>query len=160
MDYIIEDLDISRKVEELELELPVNLAFFPENFENANTKSDFIFTDSMTDLSKIFLQDNQISVHALGQDTELYRSRKSADVYLPAMFFGLSLITENPTIVSVSLNVLSNYVYDLCKGSSGKKTAHVDLYIETKEKGKLKKISYKGDVEGLKEIENIIKAMK
>lgn len=160
MDFIIEDLDVSKKIEELELELPKNMAFFPENFENAKTKSDFIFTDSMTDLSKIFLQDNEISVNALGQDTELYRSRKSADVYLPAMFFGLSLMTENPTIVSVSLNVLSNYVYDLCKGSSGKKTAHVDLYIETKEKGKLKKISYKGDVEGLKEVENIIKSMK
>ncbi|MDV3713797.1 hypothetical protein CMU40_14555 [Elizabethkingia anophelis] len=161
MDYIIEDLNISKKVEELELEFPTNnLAFFPENFVDAKTKSDFVFTDSMPDLSKIFLHDNQISVNALGEDTELYRSRKSADVYLPAMFFGLSLITENPTIVSVSLNVLSNYVYDLCKGSSGKKTAHVDLYIETKEKGIVKKISYKGDAEGLKDLKNIIKEMK
>ena len=97
---------------------------------------------------------------ALGQDTELYRTRKSADIYLPAMFFGLSQITENPTIVSVSLNVLSNYIYDICKGTSGKKTAHVDLYLETKEKGKVKKISYNGSVEGLKELPEIIKAMK
>ena len=48
----------------------------------------------------------------------------------------------------------------ICKGTSGKKTAHVDLYVETKEKGKVKKISYNGSVEGLKELENIIKAMK
>ncbi len=160
MDYKIEDLDISKKLEELELTFPSNLTFFPENFDDAKTKNDFVFTDSMLDLNKIFKQENRISIDALGQDTELYRSRKSADIYLPAMFFGLSLITENPTILSVSLNVLSNYVYDLCKGTSGKKTAHINFYIETKEKGKVKKLSYNGDVAGLKELDNIIKAMK
>ena len=160
MDYKIEDLEISTRLDELGLTLPNNLTFFPENFDTANTKNDFVFTDSMLDLSKIFRQDNSISIPALGQDTELYRTRKSADIYLPAMFFGLSQITENPTIVSVSLNVLSNYIYDICKGTSGKKTAHVDLYLETKEKGKVKKISYNGSVEGLKELPEIIKAMK
>jgi hypothetical protein len=160
MDYKIEDLDISKRLDGLGLALPDSLTFFPENFDTANAKDDFVFTDSMLDLSKIFLQDNSISIPAFGQDTELYRSRKSADIYLPAIFFGLSQITENSSIVSVSLNVLSNYIYDLCKGTSGKKTAHVDLYIETKEKGKVKKISYNGSVEGLKELPEIIKAMK
>jgi|SRR5690242_11811168 len=160
MDYKIEDLDISQRLDELELTLPDSLTFFPENFDTANAKSDFIFTDSMLDLSKIFLQDNSIVIPALGQDTELYRSRKSADIYLPAIFFGLSQITENQTILSVSLNVLSNYIYDLCKGTSGKKTAHVDLYIETKEKGKVKKLSYKGSINGLKDLDKVIKAMK
>lgn len=160
MDYKIEDLDISTRLEELGLTVPHSLAFFPENFDNAKTKSDFVFTDSMLDLKKIFLQDNNISIATLGQDTELYRSRKNADIYLPAIFFGLSQITENSTLVSVSLNVLSNYIYDLCKGISGKRKAHVDLYVETKEKGKVKKLSYTGDVEGLKELEKIIKAMK
>lgn len=160
MDYKIEDLEISKRLDELGLALPENLAFFPENFDTASTKGDFVFTDSMLDLSKIFKQDNSISIPALGQDTELYRARKSADIYLPAIFFGLSQVTENSTIVSVSLNVLSNYIYDLCKGTSGKKTAHVDLYVETKEKGKVKKLSYKGSVEGLKELDKVIKAMK
>src|SRR5690606_29617030 len=120
MDYKIEELNISKRIAELGLTLPNNLTFFPENFETANAKEDFVFTDSMLDLGKIFCQDNSISIPALGQDTELYRSRKSADIYLPAIFFGLSQIAENSTIVSVSLNVLSTYIYDLCKGTSGK----------------------------------------
>ncbi|MFT3910286.1 MAG: hypothetical protein QM737_12725 [Ferruginibacter sp.] len=160
MDYKIEELDIANRFDELELTFPDSLTFFPENFDTANSKEDFVFTDSMSDLRKIFLQDNGITIPVLGVDTELYRSRKSADIYLPAIFFGLSQISENSTFVSVSLNVLSNYIYDLCKGSSGKKTAHVDLYIETEKKGKLKKLSYNGSVEGLKELEKIIKAMK
>ena len=117
MDYKIEDLDISKRLDELGLALPESLTFFPENFDTAKAKGYFVFTDSMLDLTKIFQQDNSISIPAFGQDTELYRSRKSADIYLPAIFFGLSQITENSTIVSVSLNVLSNYIYDLCKGN-------------------------------------------
>ena len=159
MEYNIEEIDLSTKLNELELLLPEKIAFFPENLDQANAKSDFVFTDSLLDLKKIFQQENSVSVETFGIDTELYRSRKSADVYLPAIFFSVSLLSENSTLVSVSLNVLSNYVYDLCKGTLGKKTAHVDLYIETKEKGKVKKISYNGSVEGLKELENIIKSI-
>jgi hypothetical protein len=160
MDYKIEEFDILERLDVLGLTLPNNLTFFPDNFDSANAKDEFVFTDTMLDLSKIFLQDKNISIPALGQDTELYRSRKSADIFLPAIFFGLSQLNENSTIVSVSLNVLSNYVYDLCKGTSIQKTAHVDLYVETKEKGKVKKLCYKGSVEGLKELERVIKAMK
>lgn len=160
MDYKVEEVDITTKLTNLGLTLPDSLAFFPENFENANVADDFIFTDSMLDLNKIFKQEKNISINALGNDTEKYRSRKNADVYLPAMFFALSVITENPAIVSISLNVLSSYVYDFFKGTLGQKTAHIDLYIETKEKGKVKKISYKGSADGLKDLEKVIKAMK
>jgi hypothetical protein len=70
------------------------------------------------------------------------------------------MISENPNLVSVSLNILSSYVYDRLKGSFGKKTAHVEFYIETKEKGKVKKISYKGEASGIKDLEKVIKALK
>jgi hypothetical protein len=160
MDYKVEEIDFTTKLTKLGLTLPDSIAFFPENFENANVADDFIFTDSMLDLNKIFKQEKNISINTLGDDTEKYRSRKNADVYLPAMFFALTVITENPTIVSISLNVLSSYVYDLFKGTSGQKTAHIDLYIETKEKGKVKKLSYKGSADGLKDLEKVIKAMK
>ncbi len=159
MDYKIEDVNLSTKLDELELSLPDALTFFPENIDTAKQKDEFIFTDSMLDLSKIFKQEN-VDISVLGVDTELYRSRKSADIYLPAIFLSLSLIAENPTIISISLNLLSNYIYDLCKGSLKEKTAKVDLYIETKERGKFKKISYSGSAEGLKDLHKIIKAMK
>lgn len=159
MDYKIEEISLSPKLKELKLAFPSTLTFFPENIEEAKQKEDFVFTDSMLDLNKLFSQDN-LDITILGANTELYRTRKNADIYLPAFFFSLSLITENPLIVSISLNVLSNYVYDLCKGSFGKKTAKIDLYIETKEKGKIKKISYSGDSKGLKDLEKIIKAMR
>jgi len=130
MDYQIEDVNLSTKLDALELTLPDTLTFFPENIENVERKDEFVFTDSMLDLSKIFKQGN-VDISVLGIDTELYRSRKSADVYLPAIFISLSLIVENPAIISISLNLLSNYIYDFCKSSLKEKTAKVNLYIET-----------------------------
>ena len=159
MDYKIEDINLQAKLEELNLKIPSTLTFFPENIEEVKQKEDFVFTDSMLDLNKIFRQEN-LDITVLGTDTELYRTRKNADIYLPAIFFSLSLVTENPSIVSISLNVLSNYIYDLCKGSFGKKTAKVEFYIETEKEGKIRRISYSGDSEGLKDLSKIIKAMK
>lgn len=159
MDYTIDELSLNEKLEELSLSLPSTISFFPENLETVETKDKFIFTESMVDLNKVFKQSN-ITLNVLGGDTELYRSRKNADIYLPAVFLSLSLISENPSLISVSLNILSNYVYDRLKGSFGKKTAHVEFYIETKEKGKVKKISYKGEASGIKDLEKVIKALK
>lgn len=159
MSYKIAEYKISEDLQNLDLNLPENLSFFPENLKSTDKKENFIFTESMMELNKYF-KARDIKVEIFGGDTELYRSRKNADIYLPAIFFSLSVISENPNLISVSLNVLSNYIYDVLKGSIGKKTAHVEFHIETKEKGSIKKIDYNGDVEGLKGLEKIIKAMK
>lgn len=159
MDYTIEEYEIGDKLENLNLSLPDKISFFPENLLTVEKKAEFIFTDNMIELNKHFKL-NQLDLNILGGDTEFYRSRKNADIYLPAIFFGLSAIAENSAVVSVSLNVLSNYLYDILKGTIGKKKVHVEFHIETKVKGKIKKINYKGDVEGLKGLEKVIKAMK
>lgn len=159
MNYNIEEYKIESNLEKLDLKLPDQLSFFPENLETAEKKDDFIFTESIIELNKYF-KANDLKLDVFGGDTELYRSRKNADIYLPAIFFSFSVISENPNLISVSLNILSSYIYDALKGTIGKKTAHVEFHIESKEKGKVKKIHYKGDVEGLKGLEKVIKAMK
>jgi len=159
MDYKVEEYTIEDNLKRLDLELPNQLSFLPENIDSAKIKDDLIFTESMIEVNKYF-KANNLEVDIVGGDSELYRSRKNADIYLPAIFFSLSVITENPHLISVSLSVLSNYVYDSLKGAIGKKTAHVEFHIESKEKGKVKKIDYNGDAAGLKDLEKIIKAMK
>lgn len=159
MNYTTEEYQIKKKLEKLELTLPDNLCFFPENIETANTKNEFIFTETIVDLNKYFKQNN-VNLDFLGGDTELYRSRKNADIYLPAIFISLSVLTENPNIVSISLNILSSYIYDRLKGTIGKKTANVQFHIETKKKDKIITIDYKGDADGIKNLEEIIKTLK
>jgi len=155
MNYKIEDIELNEKLTELNLVLPSGLTFIPENFETAKTTDDFIFTESVMDITKVF-RSKSIEIKPLAGDSTKLRSRKNADWYGPAIFFSLTLLTENPTIVSVSLNVLSNYITDFFKGSFGEKKVKLDIYVEKKGKKKIKKISYSGSIEGLKELEKII----
>lgn len=156
MNYIIEEIDIKKAFSELKLETPDQIALLPENLNEAQKLDEFIFTETLVDLRKLFRLNN-VKFEVLGEDTGLYRSRKSADLYLPAIFFSLSGIFQNPNIISVALNIMSNYIYDTLKGSNGRKTAAIEIYIETKENGRSKKISYKGDAEGVKHLEKVIK---
>ena len=52
MNYTIEEYKIESKLEKLDLILPKNLSFFPENIDIANKKNEFIFTESVIDLNK------------------------------------------------------------------------------------------------------------
>ena len=160
MNYNIEEYKLEDNFKKLNLKLPNKISFFPENIETANNKEDFIFTETIIELNKYFEIEN-LKLDLFGGDTELYRSRKNADIYLPTIFFSLTAISQNPELISVSLNIVSSFLYDALKGTIGKKTAHIEFHFESKEKGKMKKIDYKGDAEGLKSLEKIItKALK
>lgn len=96
------------------------IIFVPENIETTKNKDEFIFTDSLTDLNKISKKEN-IGFEILGGENKLQRSRKSADLYLPAIFISYAVLSENANLISVGLNVISNYVTDFFKGSFGSK---------------------------------------
>lgn len=68
------------------------------------------------------------------------------------------MLSENSTVVSIALNVLSNYLTDFFKGSFSEKKVKIEIYVEERKDVKFKKITYEGGVEGIKELENIIKA--
>jgi hypothetical protein len=66
MGHNIVQIDLKNKLEELSLDLPTQIGFFPENLESAKTKEEFLFTDSMVDLRKLFKQ-NEIDGIVLGE---------------------------------------------------------------------------------------------
>lgn len=158
MNYKIEEIELTGYFDKLEIDFPKELCFFPENIDSAKNKTDLIFTDSVSDLSKVFKQNN-INVSKLGGDSSLLRSRKNADFFAPALFFSLSLISENPAIVSLSLSALANHITDFFKGSFNQKKVNLDIYVETKGKKKTQKIVYSGDVEGIERLADVIKSI-
>ena len=129
----------------------------PENLEEAKSKEEFIFSDSLSDIEKIF-KENNVSFSQLGGFSDQYRIRKNADWWGPSLFFGASILSENSNVVSIALNVLSNYLTDFFKGSFSDKKVKIEIYVEERKDVKFKKITYEGGVEGIKELEKIIKA--
>ncbi len=159
MKYKVCEFELIGYFDKLGIDFPSELCFFPENIDSAIAKSDFIFTDSISDLTKVFKQNN-IKISILGGNTTLLRSRKNADFFAPALFFSLSLLTENPSIVSLSLSVLANYITEFFKGSFGRKKVNIEIYVEIDRKKKIKKITYCGDVEDIEKLADVIKSIK
>jgi hypothetical protein len=159
MNYKIEESNLINKLKELEIDIPESLTFLPENITEVNKKSDFIFADSTTDFKKVFRL-NEIQTTELISDSSIYRTRKSADFYGPAIFISLSMLSENQHLIAIAINVASEYCKDFFKGTIGKKKVKLDIYVETHKKKTVKKISYEGDSEGIKDFTEIIKSLK
>jgi hypothetical protein len=158
MDYIVTDVNLNERFQKLKLDVPQQLTFLPENVDNAETVSDFIFPDTLTELKKT-LRLQQINIPLLGDTKAQLHGRKSADLYLPTLFVGGAALLANPHLISVALNVVSNYVYDFFKGNPGKKIVAFEIFIEKEGDKTTKKITFKGPPEGVKDLANVIKQL-
>lgn len=155
MDCQIEEIEITTSLSRLQLTIPQGITFFPENFDSATSIGEFVFSDAISDLNKQVRKSN-ISVNTLGDAPPQTRSRKFADIILPTIVITLA---QDPNVVSVFLNLLSNYIYDRLKGSLGQKTAQVELLIEHDKHGKFKKIVFKGGSKDFQHLSEIIKTI-
>ena len=119
--------------------------------------SEYIYSESTTDVRKALRSENLI-IEYLTIDKPLLRARKSADWFGPILFISYSVLSENPTIIGISLNLISSYLYDYFKGAIVEtKKVKFEIVIETKKRKILKKIKYEGTVEGIKELTEVIK---
>lgn len=159
MNYTIEESNLIEKLKELEIDIPESLTFIPENILEVSNKSDFIFTDSTIEFKKMFRL-NEVQSKELSADTLKYVTRKSIDLYGPAIFISLSMLSDNPHLIAIAINVASEYCKDFFKGALGKKKVKFDIYVETHKKKTIKKIAYEGDSEGIKELTEVIKSLK
>jgi hypothetical protein len=77
----------------------------------------------------------------------------------PTIFVSAMLLSQNPNLVAIALNVISNYLTDWFRGVV-KETRKVKLnvIVETKD-GDYKKLEYEGPPEGLKNLSGVIKAV-
>ncbi|MFT3844748.1 MAG: hypothetical protein QM725_06835 [Lacibacter sp.] len=137
----------------------LNLTFLPENLNEVQDSEKFIYSESTTDIRKVFRLDN-IPIDYLTNDKPILRARKSADWFGPTLFIGFSILTDSPTLINISLNILSNYLYDFFKGTVSNKKVKFELVVESKRNKEFRKITYEGPVEGIKDLEGVIKQLK
>lgn len=160
MNHKIEEVNnIKSLLDKHSIELSQTLVFIPENFNSCDNSSDFIYSETTTDLRKVFRNNNE-DIRYLTDDKPLLRSRKSADWIGPSILICLSALIENPNLLNVSLNLISNYLYDFFKGVVSDKKVKFEVIIESKKKEEFKKVTYEGSIEGIPELESVIKRLK
>jgi len=156
-----EYIDVQQRAVELGCNVPTKLAFLPINFEEAKINDDLVFEDSVLTLRKLWRKAGIAETRIEKEGKQIsYEQKKSLDVILPTVFISFSLLSQNPTLVTLALSIISNYVTDFFKGMIGERKIMIDIVVEQDEEKKSKRIRYEGNAEGLTTLAQVIKELK
>ncbi|WP_334135842.1 hypothetical protein [Acinetobacter schindleri] len=89
---------------------------------------------------------------------DIVLEQRSIDWFGPTLLFTIAALTQNPELVSVALNVLSNYISDYFKGQRAP-NIKINIVIQ-KSKTEYTNFMYEGPQDGLTEIEKVIEKLK
>ena len=66
------------------------------------------------------------------------------------------LLSENPEIISMALNVLAKYILDIFKGRDNDPAVRLNVVFVSSKRKDTKKIRFKGPASALREVNKII----
>jgi hypothetical protein len=128
-----------------------NLMILPEIIEDGQN----IYASSTVSFFKFAR--NYINLNFI-KKPDIVIEQRSIEWFGPTLLFTTAALTQNPELVSISINVLSNYISDLFKGQ---KDPNIKLnFMIQKSEGEYTKLNYEGPKEGLIEIEKLIAKLK
>lgn len=154
-DYI----EVKKKAQSLGCNIPDSITILPRNFEYAKSKDEFIH-ESTTATVRVLWRKNAIIESQLEKPGEKFPSmaEQAFEWIAPTIFIPALLITQNPYLITIALNVISNYLTDFFKGiPKDQRKVNLRIVIEKNEKGVCKKVEYKGPPDGLKDLPEVIK---
>lgn len=156
---LIQEINIGKKFDILELNIPEGITILPHGLENAESLNDLYYFSDAYELKELFEQKN-ISGSSLLKDYEyLPEERRSlGEFILPTIFVTGSLLSENPNMVSVALNVVSDYLVDLFKGfpKSPDRKIKFKIILEKKKRSDYRMMEITGEVSDFENLDSII----
>ncbi|ABD04786.1 hypothetical protein RPB_0074 [Rhodopseudomonas palustris HaA2] len=135
---------------------PEGFAVLPSNFTIAQSRSDFLIPSEGATVRALFRNEGLPLSEEFFEGAR-YIQNNSYEWLAPTIFVSAGLLSENPSAVSLALGVLTNFISDLFKGISGKKSVKLSIVIEDSADYACKKIDYEGDLEGLEALAPLIK---
>jgi hypothetical protein len=153
-DYV----SVAEKLKSLGVCFPSGLAILPGNLATA-TSIDELRQQVESDTVRTLLRANKIDyVEIFGEDDQPpYLQQYSFEWFGPTLFVSVGLLSQDPNVLSVTLGVITNYLYDLFKGSKEGK-ASLDVVLQQAD-GSCKQIHYSGPADGLNEVAEIVKSL-
>ena len=147
--------NVSSKLKELGCSPPKGIGILPKRFDTLTSTDDFAQVSLTGPVVKL-LKENKIPVSIIkrGGQTLPTSHTASSGWVAPTLLVSAALWLQNPEAVSLALGVVANYLADRFKGTK----AELDIVLPEDGSRPCKKISYKGPVEGLKELPKIIKS--
>jgi len=154
-DYV----SVSEKLQSLGAPAPGGLAVIPINLSTAKTIGD-LRQHVESDTVRTLLKTNKIAhVEIFDEDNQPpYLQQYGAEWFGPTLFISAGLLSHDPNLLSVTLGVITNYLYDLFKGAKDGK-ASLDVIVQQPD-GSCKQVHYNGHPSGLSEVAAIVKSLE
>jgi len=153
-DYV----NVRQKMADLGCRYPHGLALLPANFEHASSIAEFRQVSEAATVKALFRNEQLPHDEIVKPDQRPpYIQNNHFEWVAPTIFISYALFSQNPQCVSVALSVIANYATDFFKGMSGNKSIKLDIVVEKTKTKTCKKITYQGDVQGLKELPSVIR---
>lgn len=151
-DYI----DIEQRMAELRVPPTEAVTILPTNFELAAAPSEFRVSGTAPTILKV-LRHGGVSAQLLdARDLQpAFIHNKSHDWVVPVIFVSSELLKANPDLISITIDLIRDYAVSLFRGLGEKKCIKAEIVVEQKGGRTYKKLSYEGNVEGLRELAQI-----
>jgi hypothetical protein len=148
-DYI----SVRDRAVELGCEAPRHIAILPVDFATATSATGMLQRSEAGTIRTLF-RTNEIVLDELVPKEARggYVQNNSFEWIAPTLFISGSLWSQDPAAVNLALNVLATYLTDFFKGMPGRKAAKLELVVEKKAGKTCKKLTYEGDVSGLRDL--------
>ncbi|PPC64160.1 hypothetical protein C1Y41_05850 [Pantoea sp. ICBG 1758] len=153
-----DSVPVAEKLKSFGLAVPDGLALLPCNLLTAESIGDFR-QHVESDTVRTLLNAGNVPYIDIFDDENQppYLQQYSFEWFGPALFISTGLLSQNPDILTVTLGLITNYLYDHFNGDK-KSKATLDVIIQQPD-GSCKKIHYSGHPDGLGEIAEIVKGL-
>lgn len=151
-------IDVKKKAQEIGCNTPSHIALLPRNFDTSVSKEELIH-ESTTLTVRVLWRQNGITETPLEQPEEKFPfvAEHAFEWVGPTVFISAMLLSQNPHLVTIALNVVSNYLTEWFRGiPRDSRKAKLRIITETKS-GHYKKIEYEGPPDGLKDLPEVIR---
>lgn len=151
-------VSISVKLNSFDVAAPNGLAVLPHNLETATSKGDLRQHVESDTVRTLLLANNIPHVEVFEEhDQPPYLQQYGLEWFGPTLFISAGVILQNPNVLSVTLGLITNYLYDLFKGSKGG-SASLNVIFQNAD-GACKEVRYNGPPEGLSAVADIVKEL-
>ena len=153
-DYI----DVEGRMEELGCSSTADVLILPDNFEDALNASEFR-TSGLTPTIVKVLRSGGVSaaLPKYNGSPPAFIHNKNHDWIVPTIYISSELMKTTPDLLSLAIDVIRDYALSLYKGIADKKTVKAEIVVEEAAGHSYKRVTYEGDVEGLRELLRVAK---
>jgi hypothetical protein len=150
---------VDSRAAEIGCQRPTGMTLLPENFQSATSYAELRQLSEAATVRTLFRTNGLPLYDVLDPSKPVpYIQNNSFGWVGPTLFVSWALVSENPTVVTVALGVIANYLTDFLKGISGKTEVSLSIVVEKRTDRTCKRITYKGNVEGLSSLADIVKS--